>query len=103
VASKDQQYSMSVEMESGERWEVTADQRDIARWEIQPFGGPLSQISAKIATFGRFVAWSASARAGHTSLTWADFDNAAVEVTELETPAADDAADPGKRAASDTT
>lgn len=103
MANSSQQYSMSVEMEDGTKWEVTADQRDIARWEIQPFGGPLSQISARIATFGRFVAWSASARQGKTDLAWPDFDNAAVEVTELEAPTADDVEDPGRRAASDTT
>jgi hypothetical protein len=94
---------MAVEMEDGKTWEVTADQRDVARWEIQPFGGPLARMSEKLMTFGRFVAWSASKRQGLTDLSWEAFDNAAIEVTEQVRQApADDAEDPGIRAASDT-
>jgi hypothetical protein len=95
---------MHVEMEDGTEFDVIADQRDAARWEIQPFGGPLDQIRARLATFGRFMAWSAAARQELTSMTWDDFDRAAVEVNEVEKPApADDAEDPGQRAASATT
>ena len=99
-----QQYPLHVELEGGESFDVIGDQRDVARWEIQPFGGPLSEMSRKLLTFGRFVAWSASVRQGLTDLTWDDFDRTAIEVNEQEKPApADDAEDPGKRAVSDTT
>ena len=97
-----QQYPMTVEMEDGRTWEVTGDQRDVARWEIQPFGGPVSRMSEKLFTFGRFVAWSASVRQGLTDLSWETFDQQAIEVNEQERPEASDAEDPGNRAASDT-
>lgn len=100
-----QRYPLHVELESGEEWDVTADQRDVARWEIQPFGGAVLEASAKYNTFARFLAWSASTRNETTALTWDAFDKAAVEVAELEQPEGatpDDVADPGSPAASDT-
>lgn len=97
-----QQYPLHVEMEDGTEYDVTGDQRDVARWEIQTFGGPLVNAIDKKTTFVRFLAWGAAQRQELTSLTWDMFDRQCVEVTDQpEDGASDDAEDPGRTAASD--
>lgn len=67
---------MTVEMDDGATWEVFADQRDWARWEVQPAYSPeVDRIMSRI----RFMAYSASIRAGLTDLSWPKFDAACVE------------------------
>jgi hypothetical protein len=98
-----QRYPLHVELDGGKEWDIVADQRDVARWEIQPFGGAVLEAPAKYNTFARFLAWSASTRNNITDLTWDAFDKAAIEVNEVEDGKPDDeAGDPGDRAASDT-
>lgn len=95
-------FELDVEMEDGTAYVVVADQRDVARWEIQPFGWPAAQIEEKASmTFFRFLGWSASVRQQITQEAWDAWNAKAVEVLpvedeESELPA--DAADPGQTA-----
>jgi hypothetical protein len=95
-----QNYPLHVELEDGKQYDVTGDQRDVARWELQSFGGPVTEARLKWNTFARFIAWSASTRTGATDMTWDAFDKAAVEVNEQVEGYRDDAEDPGQEAAS---
>jgi len=95
-------FELDVEMDGGERYVVVADQRDVARWEVQSFGWPVSQIEEKASMgFFRFLAWAASVRQQRTTQTWDDWSAKCIEVLpvddeESELPA--DAADPGPTA-----
>lgn len=97
-------FELDVEMEGGTTYMVVADQRDIARFEVQPFGWPVVRIEENASmAFFRFLAWSAAARQQLTKLTWPDFDAQCVEAMPAgdakgESDAADDAADPGQPA-----
>ena len=73
-------FELAVEMDDGSTFAVVADQRDIARWEVQPFGWPVAQMEDSVSmTFFRFLAWSAAFRQQLTKLTWEAFDKACVE------------------------
>lgn len=91
---------LSVEMEDGTRHTVVADQRDIARFEVQPFGFPVAQMEDRLSMgMLRFLAWSAMVRQQLTKLTWDAFSNQCVEALPLddeETSVPADATDPGK-------
>ncbi|MGW3619486.1 hypothetical protein [Micromonospora arida] len=92
-------FELSVEMDDGHTHKVIADQRDIAKWEVQPFGGPFTEFDAKAMTGMRFLAWSAMTRQQLTTLKWDAFNDACVEAMPLddeesELPA--DALDPGQ-------
>jgi hypothetical protein len=95
-------FELDVEMEDGHTFSVVADQRDVAKFEVQPFGFPWGdKVEEKMGmgTF-RFLAWSAGTRQGLTSLPWADFDAQCVEALppddeEGESAPADDVEDPG--------
>ena len=93
-------FELDVELEDGTRYAVVADQRDVARWEVQPFGWPVSQLEEKASmSFFRFLGWAASVRQQKTTLAWDAWSALAVEVMpvdeeESELPA--DAADPGR-------
>lgn len=67
------------EMESGETHAVVADQRDVARWEIQDFGCPFSELSERPHLGMRWLAWSALTRRGVISMSWETFDAQCVE------------------------
>lgn len=92
-------FELDVEMEDGNFYQVTADQRDIAKWEVQPFGGPFTEFESRALTGMRFLAWSAMTRQQLTSLTWAEFDAECLEVApppdEEGQGIPDDAEDPG--------
>ena len=98
-------FELDVEMEDGTTYTVVADQRDVARWEIQSFGWPVSQLEEKASmSFFRFLGWAASVRQRRTMASWDDWNAVAVEVLpvedeESELPA--DAADPGRTGQSD--
>ena len=95
-------FELAVEMEDGEKYTLVADQRDVAKWEVQSFGWPVSQIEAKAGVgFFRFLAWSASVRQQKTTDEWDAWTKRCVEVTPVEDgestiPA--DAGDPGRTA-----
>lgn len=84
-------FELQVEMEDGTTTDVVADQRDIARWEIQDFGCPLNDIGTRMHLAYRWLGWSALSRRGLTELSWPDFDRLCLEVRDLPEPA--DAAD----------
>jgi hypothetical protein len=80
-------FELSVDMEDSEPFQVVADQRDIAKWEVQPFGSPFNENAERTlkgVTFLRFIAWSAASRQQLTRLSWADFDARCVEVNPLD-------------------
>ncbi len=108
-------FELAVEMDDGRTFDVVADQRDIARWEVQPFGWPIVKMEDHASMgFFRFLAWSAATRQGHTTEPWADFDAHCVEAMppddedgegssgEGEGGVPDDADDPGRPAPSGT-
>jgi hypothetical protein len=78
-------FDLNVEMEDGSTYQVVADQRDMAKWEVQPFGSSFQNAlnGERQLLFTRWVAWSASVRRGLTELSWDDFDNKCVEVTPV--------------------
>lgn len=92
-------FELAVEMEGEPTYTVVADQRDVARWEIQPFGWPVSRLEENASmVFFRFLGWSASVRMQRTTEGYDAWSARCVEVMpvddeESETPA--DAADPG--------
>lgn len=99
---------LRVEMEDGTTHDVVADQRDIAKWEIQDFGCPFSDISSRIMLALRWLAWSALSRRGRLPevdgkpMTWEQFDAVCVEASDM--PAKDDGGeglDPGQPAPSE--
>lgn len=100
-------FELHVELESGESYDLVADQRDIARWEVQDFGWPIQRIEDQATMrFFRYLAWSAATRQQLTSLPWEQYDAQLVEAFPLDdeegqgTPA--DAEDPGQTAPSDS-
>jgi len=95
-------FELDVEMEDGEKYVIVADQRDVARWEVQPFGWPVSKIEDKAGmSFFRFLAWSASVRQQKTKEpyeTWSDRCIEVMPVDDEESTTPDDAGDPGRTA-----
>jgi len=78
-------FELTVEMDNGNTYVVVADQRDIAKWEVQPFGGPFSQFEDKAMTAMRFLAWSASVRQTLTPYTkWDDFNEHCIESVPVD-------------------
>lgn len=80
------QIKLLVEMEDGKTYEAHADQRDIMRFEIQPFAGA---IETHQTTFARFIAFSALDRAGvlkngKAKMGWEKFNESCVEVRDAE-------------------
>lgn len=74
-------FELKVEMaDGGPTYLVVADQRDIARWEVQSFGWPVQNIEASPSMlFFRFLAWSVSVRQGLTDLAWDDWNEQCLE------------------------
>jgi hypothetical protein len=66
---------LTVEMADGGTWDVAVDQRDVAKWEMQPF-----YSDDRITVRQRFLAYAASVRGKQTELTWGKFSDACVEV-----------------------
>ena len=92
-----------VEMEDGTTTDVVADQRDMAKWEIQPFGCAMSQLDSRMNLAYRWLAWSAMSRRGMTDLKWDAFDAQCIEVRDLPDPEdaePTDVEDPGQPAPS---
>lgn len=92
-------FEIAVELEGGETYVVVADQRDIARWEVQPFGCPFSEFESRSMAFMRFLAWSAATRQQLTTLPWVEYDERLIEaipVPDEESAVANDAEDPGQ-------
>ncbi|WP_420123207.1 hypothetical protein [Nakamurella sp.] len=77
---------LHVEMEDGTTHDVVADQRDVAKWEIQDFGCPFADIDARPHLALRWLAWSALSRRGLTTLSWPDFDAVCIEAGDPGEP-----------------
>ncbi|MEV0156876.1 hypothetical protein AB0H57_24535 [Micromonospora sp. NPDC050686] len=73
------QVELRVEMEDGTTYDVVADQRDVARWEIQDFGCPFSDIDSRPMLALRWLAWSVLTRRGEITMTWPEFDAVCLE------------------------
>ncbi|SIQ07276.1 hypothetical protein [Micromonospora avicenniae] len=97
-------FELRVEMEDGTTYDVVADQRDAAKFEVQDFGCSISAIDSRLATAFRYMAWSAMTRRGETKLSWKDFDAQCIEVIDMPEPEEagepGDALDPGQTAPS---
>lgn len=87
-------FGLQVELEDGLTFTVTADQRDVAKWELQPFGWPMQEMESRpMMTFFRFLAHSAAVRCKLTDLfKWDDFDAKCLEVMPIDED--DEEADP---------
>lgn len=80
----------------GEPEEVTADQRDVAAWEAEPFGDPITDVSRQPVTFWRYLAWSASKRAGRHGMSWKAWQDDCIWADyDMPEDVAEDAEDPG--------
>ena len=93
-------FDLHVVGESDVEFYVVADQRDMAKWEVQPFGGPITELD-KIAMLGlRYLAWSAATRQRLTVLNWDEWSDWCIEAMprdDAEAPAGDDeSGDPGQ-------
>ncbi len=49
---------LKVELEDGTTFEVVADQRDAAEWEVQPFGTSFFAGRSRPLTLMRWMAWA---------------------------------------------
>lgn len=88
---------LRAEMEDGTTYDVKADQRDLSRWEVQPFGCSFAQFESKAMTGMRWLAWHALTRTGVITMKWEHFDKVCVEVGEIPSEVSeDDSSDPGK-------
>lgn len=100
-------FELRAEMEDGVTHDVVADQRDVAKFEVQDFGCSSTELMSRAATAYRFMAWSALTRQGVVKLKWPEFDAQCVEVIDMpddeESAAPADAEDPGRPAPSGVT
>lgn len=90
-------FAHKVILEGGRELVAYSDQRDIAAWEMEPFGCGFFEIPKKAFSFARYVAWRGSRRAKDHAYTWAEWGEQCISVEELEDEAP---ADPGNPAAS---
>ena len=74
---------LEVEYENGDVRTVFAGQRDMSRWESEKFGGETAMREKPI-TFARYIAWSATRRAGETTLGWPAWDQTVESVDIVE-------------------
>lgn len=94
-------FKIHVEPEVGDPFDVMTDQRDVAAWELEPFGGPIVEYRAKVYTFCRFVAWHALKRQGKTKMAFRNWSDTIVDCLERDdVEGADEQQDPGTPAPS---
>jgi hypothetical protein len=91
-------YSMEAEMEDGTVHTVEADQRDVAAWEIAPFGTSGNEMGARIHLAMRYMAWHCLKRTKVLKSTFDKFNEECVEVRDAATEDDDDRLDPGQTA-----
>jgi len=90
---------LQVKLDDGTEYKVVVDQRDIAAFELQPFGCSYTQVAAsRIMTFMRWTAWHALRRTGQIDRKtgWATFDEQC-EYASDEEPAEEGSEDPTSR------
>jgi hypothetical protein len=93
------QYHLIVKLEDAEPYEITADQRDIAAWELEPFGCAVAMSATRIYSFTRYLAWHASRRINKTKLEFRKWSDLCVNVDSADAED-DDSGDPGQTAPS---
>jgi hypothetical protein len=81
-------FDFKVEMDGGETYVVTADQRDVSKFEMTDF------FTTRKHTMFRYLAWAASFRQGKTKLSWEKFSTECVEVNDSKPEG--EALDPGQ-------
>jgi hypothetical protein len=84
------QLKYTVEMEDGNTFEVTADQRDLSKYErsdayVNPIiqydaQGKARQVNVGAQTQTRYLAFNALRRTKQINLSWQKFDDTCVEV-----------------------
>jgi len=84
-------------MEDGSSGSAVADQRDVAEWEIQPFGCPLPDLESRMMLGARWLCWHALHRTGGTDLKWADWSPLCVEALPMIPEDGGEGLDPGLR------
>jgi hypothetical protein len=65
--------------EDGSSWEVTIDQRDMAKFELQTFFDPNRNLTRQ-----RYAVYSAAVRGKLTDLSWPKFDAILVDTEAAE-------------------
>lgn len=96
-------FNLEATMADGSTFKVTADQRDVAEFECEPFGVSFYLIEVRPYTALRYFAWRAGKRQGlHTFGTWDAFKDACVSVVNLDKAKGEEApeVDPGNPVAS---
>lgn len=94
-------FGYMVTMDDGsEPFEIVGDQRDIAAFEVEPYGCPFYRIQDKPFTFARYLAWRASKRAGKHSFTWEEFSDRCISVESTDEDETEESENPGTPAAS---
>lgn len=75
-------YRLKAEFEDGTELVVTADQRDVAAWEMQEFGTSGTELGTRAYSAFRWLAWHALRRQEliENKLTWSKFSRECVEV-----------------------
>ena len=92
-------WDLLAHYEDGTTESVVADQRDVAMWEVQPFGRPAGRALAECShLLFRWLTWHALHRTKATHLRWDDWTATVVEVEIVDEP---EAPDPGNPAAPD--
>jgi len=81
-------------------WEVVADQRDAARWEMQFNLSTFEASRSRPVALQRYLAWSAGRREKKHTLSWDEFiDKCVTVVMPDDDTTGVDAEDPGQTAA----
>jgi hypothetical protein len=94
------QLEFRVVMDGGKEHNVVADQRDLARWQVQDFAADKGRDIVMV----RFLGWSAMTRQGLTKASWDTFNEIdCVDVSDVSGAEGDDESlDPGQPGASGT-
>lgn len=87
-------HNLTATMADGATWDVQADQRDISRFEAEPFGLPFYLLEQRPFLYIRYMAWSAGRRNKHHTLSWEEFQDACEEVRDRDRLIGEQAADP---------
>lgn len=91
-------YTINVVMDDEAEHRVTADQRDIAAWEGQPFGTSSIELKSKWLLWQRYAAWHAMRRQGliPKSWSWEVFNEGKCVQAILDESGAGEDVDPGQ-------
>lgn len=83
-----------VQMEDQTEYQITVDQRDIAAFEVQPFGVTFSKAATVLHTFTRWTAWHALTRTKKIKMSWGVFSEQCVFASDVDPAELDKAVEP---------